>query len=349
LHPSATVPASETSSDALAAADTVEQLCREGHQNLAAERWAEAKEAFCRALEADPRNATALYGRAASLLIDGSDQDEAHHVLRRALFLHPRDPRLLLAYAQLLTRQDDADGAFKAFERALAADPANKQALKARIAWLLQQKRFDAAEPVIAQALNALPGDRDILAARANLFYSQKHYDEAVEELAGLDDNDAIERLIDSCTEAEIDALMAAITSRFPRQIRFLNRGAAFCEENERYEEAEKLFARTLAVAPANSAALVGRIRVLRRAGRFKDAETAIADALAKSPRDREVLSERGHLFFDQKLYDEATEAFSKADNNAALREAIDESPEFETGLALKAVLSRFPRGVIPL
>lgn len=333
----------------------IEKLCQQGKEYLDAERFDEANDAFGQALDLDARHPKALLGRSVSLRKLAEFQ-AAQHVLNRALYLFPSNAGMLKESGLLRFDQAQYGEASEYFERAIAVSPNDPGILELKLISLrLKGPPFDDAEKATAGALAQFPGEAGLLNERARLYYDQGRYDEAVEASLEANNRDLISEVIGSLTQswryAEAEQLIESALSRFPEDVEILNSAGVMYFDQGDYEQAVVNFERVLAVDQQNEDALVGRIRSLCGLGPpFERAHEAMAEALASLPGNNKLLRICAWLYIEQKLYDQAVEAFVQANSEDLLDERIG---WFRTGgqfaeceRLIEAALSRLPKRV---
>jgi tetratricopeptide (TPR) repeat protein len=300
----------------MALSTEAEKLCSLGNELLSKEDFAGAKGAFSDALGKDPRRLEAHLGLVKSLRL-APDLDEAAHAAQRALFLFPRDLRLLNELGQLHFGQDDFVKALEAFERTLAIDPANPLALEYKIKSLRALHRLDSATQTLADALARHSGSIPILTEAGLLNSESGQFDAAVEAFAQAGRADVlleeIARLRSDKSPDDALALARAALSRFPDNVAILcQQGLAYVAKSD-HDRAIGYFDAALVLQPANREALLLKTRSLRSSLRFAEAEQVSRDALQLHKNDLELTAERAGLFADQQRFGEALDVFSAA------------------------------------
>lgn len=131
-------------------------------------RYEEALKAFERTLSTNPRDETALVGRATALLALGRFA-EAEAASDAALALYPRNPRLLSELGSLFYDQRRYGEALKAFEQTLSLEPLDETALVWRVITLQRLGRFEGAKKALEDALALRPGSIQLMNERMSL------------------------------------------------------------------------------------------------------------------------------------------------------------------------------------
>jgi tetratricopeptide (TPR) repeat protein len=131
--------------------------------------------------------------------------------------------------------------------------------------------------------------------------------------------------------------------TRYPRSVELLDERGWWYLEQEQYFEALEAFEKALAAVREDEGALQGMIASLRKLGRFKEAGELLSKSVELYPESTGILSERGWLYFDQRQYAKAGDAFIFAKNESAIplvsaalrsRRAFDEAERVLTEAA---------------
>lgn len=126
-----------------------------------------ARDAYLRALDADPLRTPAPLRRLAQLAVDNGYEDQALGFLERALEADPYDAWSLYQRARLGLDRGDPDGAARDLAAALAveADFADALALLGELAW--RRADFQNGDLYLERALSLAPERADLLELRA--------------------------------------------------------------------------------------------------------------------------------------------------------------------------------------
>ena len=106
-----------------------------------------------------------------------------------------------------------------------------------------------------------------------------------------------------------------AITTgaKLPAEVKPLADQAKKAFEGEKFSDAEKLYDKTLQMAPNNVYLLSNRAVVQFRMGKFKQAEESFKKALALAPEDAFCWSTIGIVYYSEEKYDDAVNALTKS------------------------------------
>ena len=101
--------------------------------------------------------------------------------------------------------------------------------------------------------------------------------------------------------------------AKLPADVKPLAEQAKKAFEGEKFADAEKLYDKTLQMAPNNVYLLSNRAVVQFRMGKFKQAEESFKKALAIAPEDAFCWSTLGIVYYSEEKYDEAVNALTKS------------------------------------
>jgi tetratricopeptide (TPR) repeat protein len=139
-----------------------------------------ALEWFNKALQADPRNSTALEWRVTALR-SLRRFDEAESAARTAIDTLPHEPRLLVELGWVHGDQANYETALEWFNKALQVDGRHEWALRSRINTLRRLRRFDEAESAARTAIDTLPHEPRLLVELGFVYDDQANYETALE------------------------------------------------------------------------------------------------------------------------------------------------------------------------
>ena len=256
-----------------------------------------------------------------------TDADAAHVLVRRAEeWLGARDPRILLARAQIALKERSVvdfvrafaaqsaplgsawvskfrallesspewaksvpNDAVRALREAITKSPENLD-FKELLVWLLlQQRNFSKAAKVLNQALASAPESVSLLASRAELHVKRHQLSKAA------------------------DILDRALVGT-PDSARLLCLRANVFEQERNFHEAVKFYRRALGAQPDDDTAFGGLIRALDAAGRRDDALNEIERKIARVRDHRLAWAEKGRLLVAANRLDEAAAALQNAE-----------------------------------
>ncbi len=154
-------------------AQTLEDHVRQGNLALRDGRWQDAVISFSRAVELEPKSASAHAGKVRSLLRLSRTADAAR-ALQAAVSAAPDSPAVHEAAGELRLRQGRFDAALLEFRRALATDPMFAPAWwgMARVHAAMSMR--ETARKEALQALALVPDDPDLLLTWAQLQKTSK-------------------------------------------------------------------------------------------------------------------------------------------------------------------------------
>ncbi len=101
--------------------------------------------------------------------------------------------------------------------------------------------------------------------------------------------------------------------AKLPSEVKPLAEQAKKAFEGEKFADAEKLYDKTLQMAPNNVYLLSNRAVVQFRMGKFKQSEESFKKALAIAPEDAFCWSTIGIVYYSEQKYDDAVNALTKS------------------------------------
>ncbi|MFJ7216097.1 tetratricopeptide repeat protein [Amycolatopsis sp. NPDC098790] len=274
-----------------------------------------------RALDAQPRNTSALAKRVSALrYLRKFDRAEA--VACDAVDRCPDEPDLLIQLGWVHGDQFKYEEALNWFRRALEIDPRHSWALGSRVAALRQLRWFDEAEQAAREGIERRPDEPDLLMELGWVHSDQLHHDEALacyDRALKVDpyDASALEwrgtalRWLRRFDEAQI-ALQEAIELRPDQPGLLVEMGWVHSDQLE-HEEALAWFSRALDINPDHGWALRSRAAALRSLRRFDQAETAAQEAIDRRPLDVYAILQMGWLLDDQFRLEDALTWYARA------------------------------------
>jgi len=226
-------------------------------------------------------------------------------------------------------------------------DPSNERAFVRKIASLRELRRFPEAENVVQEALAKLPKNIDILSDWAYLYFYQKQYEKAIEILNQIFEIDASNErafvgTIASLTELrrfpEAENIVQEALAKLPKNIEILYNWVYLYFYQKQYEKAIEIVNQIFEIDPSNEEAFSWKIASLRELRRFPEAANIVQEALAKLPKNIEILHNWAYLYFYQKQYERAIEI---------VNQIFEIDPSNERAFVLKIAslreLRRFP------
>ena len=265
-----------------------------------------------KAIEADPKNVTALRARAA-LLTDRGKDEAALRDLDAAIELDPDHAPTHLDRAVVLIQLERYDDALAGLERAheLAPESAIPWSRRAQVLGL--QGKFDEALEALDQAFVLEPGNLGVLLLRASVLQELDQTDKAladVDRVLQIEPDLApaiqlrVRLLAGSGKFGEAISQLEKLQEASPKDVAVALQLAMFYNAEDRPRKAIEIYTQILADAPDNGMALHGRgdaqLAIGRHAPAIADYEKAIkhlpdspgllnnfAWVLATSPNDK--------------------------------------------------------------
>jgi tetratricopeptide (TPR) repeat protein len=269
---------------------------------------------------------------------DDADRTAVDKLLDAALRRLPDNPRLLVDRARLCAAQGSYDRAQAALDRVLAADAANESALVEKIRTCRVARRFAEAESAVEAALAVLPKSSEILAEEGRVSLEQGRYEHAVESFVAAGGEAALVEEVDARLNrwTPLDEsgavigkrLLGLAIERFPENPQLLAHRGRLCLTEGKYDDAIEVLGRIHVDDPLGEGAFLGRLRILRLAGKVDEAKRTATQALDRYPKSKDLWVEIGRLRCSEQQYPIAVEAFvSAADGKIdALVEEVTES-----------------------
>jgi tetratricopeptide (TPR) repeat protein len=276
-----------------------------------------------------------------------SDPEEAAPLLATLISRFPKSTEFLNLRAAVFENDDRYTESAGAYDATLAVDANDKDALRGKARVLRKAGEFNAADAALAAAQAKFPDDSDILAERGYLLFAQKRYDQGIEAFLSAGDEAQLREAIGTIAPADKAIAIEAALSRLPKSVAVLNARADFYARQNRHDFAAATFERALAIAPHNRAAILGKAKALRAAGRLDEAATAVAAALEELPGDPDLLRDRAALHLAREEYDLAAASWLALSDDGALpseAEALRKKRQFaECRRLLEAGLKQRP------
>lgn len=255
------------------------------------------------------------------------NSDKAQELLNRWLDEFPRSARLLNEQGWLHLYQREYDCAFDCFTRAqnVRNPVVDAVSLQGKLATLRLQRRLDEAESLF-QDYEKLSQERPsprVLNERgwqlldswryvdAGKIFARARHLSPGDESACLGTVRAL-RLRRRLTDA-LKALDQYQSQRTPTRLGLINERALLYIDLGRFEEAELLFQRCLAINPRFSFAIQGTIRLLTMTKAFDSALRSADRAIADFPGDPVFIAEKGTCLFFKGDFERSYRCFEEA------------------------------------
>jgi tetratricopeptide (TPR) repeat protein len=301
--------------------DSVEALIQMGWLHDDQYRYEEALKWYDRALEIDPRDATALEWRGTALR-RLRRFDQAQTALQEAIELRPGQPNLLMELGWVHSDELRHEEALAWFDRTLTVDPGYGRALAWRGTTLRWLRRFDQAQTALQEAIELRPDHTDLLVEMGWVHGDQLRHEEALtwfqraldinpRDSWALQSSVAALRSLRRFDQAET-AAREAIGQR-PDEPDLLVAMGWVHSEQLRHEEALTWFQRALDLNPRHSLAHRSQLTELRSLRRFDHAEAAAREAIRLCPDEAGLVVELGWVHGEQNRCEEALTWFQRA------------------------------------
>ncbi|NEX64124.1 XrtA/PEP-CTERM system TPR-repeat protein PrsT [Noviherbaspirillum galbum] len=264
----------------------------------------EALASFNTALEIEPRNVSALLGRArlhAARNNLAAAADDADKAIAAA---DGQRVEALLFRGNLYRTQMKPEDALAAYGRAIEAEPGNVEAHLARGYLLLSQEKFGDAQHDIEAARKASPNSLGVYHAQAMSDYLQARPKQALE---------AIQIVLRAAPEHPPAMLLAGLIQA--------QLGAN--------QQAEDYLSRYLEVDPGNLQATKQLAAIYLKQGDAQRAASLVESSLKKRPEDVQLLALAGQASLQNKSFIKAASYFEKASTLAP------DSVRYQTALGL--------------
>ena len=289
---------------------------------LTAKRDEEAREQFSKVLESYPESPEALFP-AAMLALKQNDLAAGRKLLER-LLASPHQDKSTVHYflGQLDEEEKNPDSALAHYRMVIAGE--QYMAARTRAAQLMAQTgRSDAALKLLSETKAVTAEEKVRLAlAEAALLRDAKRYKDAYArleiELKTQPEN--TELLYDAAMVAErlgkVDVMerhLQHLLTINPEHAHALNAlGYTLADQNKRLDEAHRLIAKALALAPKDPFIMDSMGWVLYRQGKLTEAQEMLATAYRQKP-DPEIAAHLGEVLWKLDRRDEARSLWKTA------------------------------------
>ncbi len=290
---------------------------------------ADAEQAFRRATELQPGDASAWYGLAEVLDTQGRD-DEAGQCRRRCRAVSHKNPLIVRTRTADIIRQDGhLTGALEEFDSILQSAPNFLLALYGKARVLRELERWQEAKAVYESVIARSPdwaeahfGLCGVLRGLGQVSDAERAVRQALRLKPSL--RSAYLSLADILLntgrpELAEDTLNQALV-RFPDSAQVLTHLAEAYFRQKRRDDAEAACRKAIGVAPDHAEAHVGLARALRIAGKTEEAIDANRTALRLRPDFAEAYFGLAWCYADSKAWEM---------NITALRKAVELKPKF--------------------
>ena len=281
---------------------------RKGDIHLRQGRYAEAIDAYEKAIELDPRYAKAWNNK--GLALDNlSKLDESIQVFEKAVEINPRYAEAWYNKGAVLDDQGKYDEAIKAYNKAIELKPNYVAAINSKGFALMEFGKYDESIKEYDKAIEIKPRSLDAWSGKGLVLNTMKKYEEAVQ-----------------CYDEAVKFNPKNTTS-------FIGKGYAL-RDLGKYDEAIKAFEKAIKLDPNFAGGWVGKGVTLHHQERFDEAIKAFEKAIELERNFAGGWIGKGITLKTQGKYDEAIKALDKA---------IQLEPDYANaynnkGIALKAL-----------
>ena len=301
--------------------DSVDALVQVGQLYDDQFRYEEALKWYDRALELDPRDASALEWRGTALR-RLRRFDQARTALQEAIELRPDEPNLLIEMGWVHSDQSHYEDALTWFQRTLTLDPRHGEALEWRGTALRWLRRFDQARIALQEAIELRPDQPDLLVEMGWVHGDQLQHEEALtwfRRALDINPHDSwalrsqIAELQSLRRFDEAETAAQEAIDRRPLDVAVILQMGLLCRDQFRLEDALTWYTRALEVDPRDASTLRWRIQALRSLRKFDQAEAAAREAIELRPDEPDLLVAMGWVHSEQFRYEEALNWFRRA------------------------------------
>jgi len=216
-------------------------------------------------------------------------------------------------------QQNDFDHALATFTRILELEPVNEAGFQGKAAALRKMQFYSQSFMVLEEGLKCFPKSVGILSELAWLNISQKNYPEAVlafDRILDINPQDPTHFLWKTLLLREQGKFKEAVNTLttaerlFPNDPRNSNEWGWLFFDQGMYQDALNSFDRTLLSKSHDETAIQGRLAALRKLGLYEEANDFFQRLPEEISTSISIQNERGWLYFEQGLYNEALKIF---------------------------------------
>ena len=285
------------------------------------QRFAEAEQAYGKAIELNPEYATA-YSNLGNLLADQQRFAEAEQAYGKAIELNPDDATAYSNLGILLKHQQRFAEAEQAYGKAIELNPEYATAYSNLGNLLADQQRFAEAEQAYGKAIELNPEYATAYSNLGNLLADQQRFAEA-EQAYGkaieLNPDDATayynlgNLLADQQRFAEAEQAYGKAIELNPEYATAYSNLGILLADQQRFAEAEQAYGKAIELNPEYATAYSNLGILLKNQQRFAEAEQAYGKAIELNPEYATAYYNLGNLLADQQRFAEAEQAYGKA------------------------------------
>lgn len=262
-------------------------LLRKGDIHLRQGRYAEAIEAYDKAIELDPRYAKAWNNKGDALYFLNK-LNESVQAFEKAVEINPRYAEAWFNKGTVLDDQGKYDDAIEAYNKAIELKPNYLAAIDSKGFALRNLGKYDAAINEFDKAIEIKPKFADAWNGKGIVLDNMKRYEEAVE------------------------AYNKAIAIRPKFALAWNNKGMALANQSN-YEEAIQAFDKAIGLDPKKALAWYNKGDALYALGKYEDAVVAFDKATELNPKEAAIWNNKGFALHKLSKYADALKAYERA------------------------------------
>src|SRR6185369_13159095 len=255
--------------------------------NIQAGRFKDAVPYMRTAIKRDP-NSAALWTQLAQLLMRADNLDEAVIAARKAVELAPDQVSTHMTLAELLRAQRKIPEAEAELEKSIQLSPSSEEPYLTLARIYVEQKNYDKARAVLLRLVEQQPRLAQAQFLLGRLAIETENWDEAIARLTA-----AVE------IDPDHDGAWSAL-------------GAVYGEALHKNEEAIEVYRRAVKANPDNPAFADKLADLLIRLGRLPEAQTELEGVSEATPQNPRAWMKLGAVYYEQKMWDKAIDAFRK-------------------------------------
>ena len=274
------------------------------YNNAAQQKYAEARAAAARGLQAYPRSAVVRLCLANVMIAEKAPQDSVLSVVNELLAIDPRSRAALSIKYNTLTALNRGEEATNVLTQMLAADPSNVDLQNRVVNELARSGKFDTAAAIITTALEENQGDPQLMRTAFLVYQAAQRWPQAIgvgEQLMGMNDT-TLDRNY------------------------YLRLANAYIQTQAPQKAAEAI-SRGMQRFPQDAELLTGAASIYREAGQLQQAVDALRRGLAINPKAPQANLVMAQIYADMNQPDSALTALQAA-------QAAGDSAQLVAGLA---------------
>jgi len=295
--------------------DKVDQLIQKAYEQYGYESYDAAIEYFNEALDIEPGNEEALFGK--GLTYHQLGQKEEAVECFDIIYETSSNAEYLSDIADWYDIYKMNDRAIECYDKILSSDPRNEEAWKYKGCILHLNDKHEQAIECFDNALSIDPNDAFVWVFKGHALCSMNKYEEAIEcydqalEIDPEDNNAASAKEDAEKRLAESVSTTGSTTSTESDKVDQLIKKAHEQYDYERYDTALKYYDEVLDIEPQNEAAWVGKALIYSQLGQKEEAIKCLDIMLEKSS-DNRWLDLVASMYGSLEQYDKEIQAYDK-------------------------------------